>query len=153
MQSHARWPDYIHGARIAAICRVLVRCACLLVRSATASATWSVRAVEARPNALAVSAVSEKRLAYGTSRLDRMAGEGWLAAGGAAISFDPLAAQGILTAMYSGLPAGQAIGARLRHDGDAIGAYCARLDAIGRAFRQERRWAGHRYWRRRAGGS
>jgi hypothetical protein len=79
----------------------------------------------------------------------------------AAISFDPLAAQGILTAMYSGLLAGQAIGPRLHHDGDAIGAYCARLDAIGRASRQERRryyqqqrrWAGHCYWRRRAGGS
>jgi hypothetical protein len=60
--------------------------------------------------------------------------------------------------MYSGLLAGQAIGARLRHDGAAIRAYCARLDAIGRAFlqerrryyQQERRWAGHRGWRRRA---
>lgn len=100
-------------------------------------------------------------VAADTSRLDRMAGEGWLAAGDAAISFDPLAAQGILTAMYSGLLAGQAIGARLRQNGDAIGAYCARLDAVGHAFRQERRryyqperrWAGHRYWRCRAGGS
>jgi hypothetical protein len=44
-----------------------------------------------------------------SSRLERFHGEGWLAAGDAAIAFDPLSSQGILSALYSGLKSGQAV--------------------------------------------
>ena len=44
-----------------------------------------------------------------TARLDRVGGAGWAAVGDAAISFDPLSSQGILTALFTGLRAGQAV--------------------------------------------
>ena len=44
-----------------------------------------------------------------TSRLDRIAGPGWLALGDAAAAYDPLSSYGIGSAMGSGFYAGQAI--------------------------------------------
>ena len=44
-----------------------------------------------------------------TSRLDRIAGEGWLALGDAAAAYDPLSSNGIGSAMGSGFYAGHAI--------------------------------------------
>ncbi len=41
--------------------------------------------------------------------LDQIYGDGWLAVGDAALSFDPLSSQGIMTALYGGLRAGQAL--------------------------------------------
>ena len=45
----------------------------------------------------------------GSARLDRFAGDGWLAVGDAALAFDPLSSQGILNALYTGLRGGQAL--------------------------------------------
>jgi 2-polyprenyl-6-methoxyphenol hydroxylase-like FAD-dependent oxidoreductase len=96
----------------------------------------------------------------GSARLDCFVGDGWLAVGDAALAFDPLSSQGILTALYTGLRGGQALDARLGGDAGALPAYAARLEEIHRAYVQnrttfygfERRWPDHPFWRRRIGG-
>jgi flavin-dependent dehydrogenase len=45
----------------------------------------------------------------GGARLDRFFGEGWLACGDAALSFDPSSSQGLLTALYSGKSAAEGL--------------------------------------------
>lgn len=91
------------------------------------------------------------------SCLDRFTGEGWLAAGDAALSFDPLSSQGILTALYTGMKAGQALHARLSGDRTALDEYAERLQTIREAYRRnhahvyaaEARWAHCPFWKRR----
>jgi flavin-dependent dehydrogenase len=92
-----------------------------------------------------------------TSRLDRIAGPGWLAVGDAAAAYDPLSSQGIGSAMGSGLYAGHAVADHLAGRPEALpaylhllqGAYGACLDLQRRHYRRERRWAGAPFWRRR----
>jgi flavin-dependent dehydrogenase len=92
-----------------------------------------------------------------SSWLEPPIGEGWLAVGDAAISFDPLSAQGILTALFTGMTAGRALHAHLTGDRGALTAYRARLIAINAAYlrnrttfyRLERRWPHHIFWSRR----
>jgi len=91
------------------------------------------------------------------ARLDRFTGDGWAAAGDAAVSFDPLSSQGIMTALYGGLRAAAAVAATLGGDGNALGAYAAALDSIHIAYRHqhetayaaERRWQDRPFWSRR----
>jgi flavin-dependent dehydrogenase len=81
-----------------------------------------------------------------------------VAAGDAALSFDPLSSQGILTALYTGMRAGQALHLSLRGDGSALAAYEDRLRGIHQAYAQNRitfygfeaRWADLPFWRSRA---
>ncbi len=95
-----------------------------------------------------------------SGRLDRFGGPGWLAAGDAALSFDPLSSQGLLNALYTGLRCGLAVHAALSGDGQAAETYCAQLARIYDAYLHNRahyyaaetRWAGESFWRRRAGG-
>ena len=95
----------------------------------------------------------------GSARLDRFSGDGWLAAGDAAVSFDPLSSQGMLTALYTGLRAGQALAAHLAGDGVALDAYVARLEEVHRAYTANRmeyyalepRWRHAPFWARRVG--
>ena len=90
-------------------------------------------------------------------RLEPPAGEGWLATGDAALSFDPLSSQGILTALVTGLAAGEAVAAALGGDRSAVGAYVERLDAVRAAYERnradyyalERRWPHEPFWSRR----
>lgn len=92
-----------------------------------------------------------------SSRLDRFHGEGWLAVGDAATTFDPLSSQGILSALNSGLKAGTALAAHLGGDRDALVHYDAEIDAIYERFiearqayyRMERRWPESPFWRAR----
>jgi flavin-dependent dehydrogenase len=94
----------------------------------------------------------------GSARLERFAGDGWIAAGDAALAFDPLSSQGILTALYTGMRAGQALHAHLAGDAAALAAYADRLEEIHRAYEENRsvfygyeaRWAHLPFWRRRA---
>ena len=98
-------------------------------------------------------------VAANTSRLVRAAGDGWIAAGDAALAFDPLSSQGILTALYSGLRAAQAVASHLGGDRQAIPEYLTRIDAIYAAYLEhrrryygyERRWLRHEFWRNRCG--
>lgn len=92
------------------------------------------------------------------ARLNRFFGDGWAAAGDAAVSFDPLSSQGIMTALYCGLRVGDAAAAALGGDRTALDAYAATLEAIHTAHRRqhetvyaaERRWRDRPFWRRRA---
>ncbi len=94
-----------------------------------------------------------------TSRLARPAGACWIAVGDAAVACDPLASQGILTALYSGLLAGEALAAAQRGDAAPLAAYPAALAAVFDAYWrhralyycQEGRFAGEPFWRRRHG--
>lgn len=91
------------------------------------------------------------------ARLDRFAGDGWLAVGDAALSFDPLSSQGLLDALYTGLRGAQAVGAALNGDPRPVAAYGERLEAVRAAYLRhhgiyygsERRWRGRSFWRRR----
>lgn len=95
-------------------------------------------------------------------RLTPAAGPGWVAAGDAALAFDPLSSQGILTALHTGAGAGHTVALSLAGAGRAaaLAAYTAFLDGIEAAYRrhhalsyhQERRWADHPFWKRRQTG-
>lgn len=93
----------------------------------------------------------------GSARLDRFGGDGWLAAGDAAVSFDPLSSQGILTALYTGMRAGESLAAHLGGDAGALDAYAARVEEVYAAYLRNRlefygyetRWADHPFWARR----
>ncbi len=96
-----------------------------------------------------------------SARLERFTGEGWLTTGDAAISFDPLSSQGIMTALFGGMLAAQAVEAHLSGDPQALDGYSARLGAVYNAYLKnrlfyysyERRWPDRLFWRRRAGNS
>ena len=87
-----------------------------------------------------------------TARLDRFHGDGWIAAGDAAASFDPLSSQGIMSAMQAGQRAADAVLGR-----ESFSGYTAMIEAsvqrylVQRAavYAQERRWADAPFWRRR----
>jgi flavin-dependent dehydrogenase len=92
-----------------------------------------------------------------SSVLDPCVGERWLAAGDASISFDPLSAQGLLHALFTGLGAAEAADAWLSGDGDALPRYRQLIDGIQRAYRRhldfcyasEPRWPSAPFWQRR----
>ena len=92
-----------------------------------------------------------------TSRLSAVAGEGWLAAGDAAVAHDPLASYGITAAMGAGVYAAAAAADYLGGRRDAPNVYARLID---RAFAHylvmhhdrylaERRWPDSPFWRRR----
>lgn len=91
------------------------------------------------------------------SRLVQFAGSGWIAVGDAALSFDPLASQGILNALYTGMRAGQAVNLALSGNWDLITAYTSQLEKIRKAYLQhhrayyqmEQRWPDSPFWARR----
>ncbi|MFD0398482.1 tryptophan 7-halogenase [Kitasatospora sp. NPDC127121] len=96
-------------------------------------------------------------------RLTPAAGPGWVAAGDAALAFDPLSSQGILTALHTGARAGRAVADCLADGGRttaALADYTAFLDGIAAAYRrnhgyaytQEQRWPLSPFWRRRRTG-
>jgi flavin-dependent dehydrogenase len=92
-----------------------------------------------------------------TSRLDHALGDGWLAVGDAAFSFDPLSSQGILTSLYTGMKAGEALVEHFSGNPVALADYDYRLAAIYNAYLRNRsmyylseeRWAERPFWRRR----
>ena len=93
------------------------------------------------------------------ARLVSPFGEGWTAVGDAALSFDPLSSQGILTALYTGLRGAQAVLAALEGDAAALPAYATRLAEVrgaylrnrAAAYAAERRWPDAPFWARRHG--
>ncbi|MEU8547762.1 FAD-dependent monooxygenase [Streptomyces roseoverticillatus] len=95
-------------------------------------------------------------------RLSPTAGTGWLATGDAALAFDPLSSQGILTALHTGAHAGHTVDLCLRGTvTEALTEYTAFLDGIADAYLghhayyygQERRWPAHPFWKRRINSS
>jgi flavin-dependent dehydrogenase len=93
----------------------------------------------------------------GSSRLTKVCGQGWLAVGDAALAFDPLSSQGIMTAIYSAERAAQTVERALHGDPGALDAYTAVQDQIFDAYRlrhrvaytAEPRWTDQPFWDRR----
>ena len=96
-------------------------------------------------------------VAAGGSRLDPVAGAGWLAVGDAAMTYDPLSGHGLVVALASARDAAAAIAAHNAGDSGAITAYDAHLTREFAAYNirrsefyaAETRWPGSPYWRRR----
>jgi len=93
-----------------------------------------------------------RRVDAGSARLDRAGGDGWLAIGDAAMSFDPISSHGLLTALSTGLAAGET----------SLSDYQAFTDRTWRAYARMReacyasegRWGEAPFWRgRRAAAS
>jgi flavin-dependent dehydrogenase len=93
----------------------------------------------------------------GSACLAPPAGDGWIPAGDAAVSFDPFSSHGILNALHTGTLAGRAVHAHLAGDAVASGAYARLVDAIYTTYLQhlrdyyamERRWPDSAFWSRR----
>jgi flavin-dependent dehydrogenase len=91
-------------------------------------------------------------------RLEPVAGDGWLAVGDAASTFDPLSSQGIIKALRSGIFASYAIADLLTRGTDAGLARYRRyvreefesyLQVRAKYYGEERRWPHSAFWRRR----
>jgi flavin-dependent dehydrogenase len=90
-------------------------------------------------------------VAAGTSYLEPVAGDGWLAAGDAAATFDPISSQGILTAVLMGREAARCA-EQPAEFASRYRSIVARYDAERRAtYALEQRWPTSAFWARRAG--
>ncbi len=86
-----------------------------------------------------------------TSRLIEPVGEAWLAVGDAALAFDPIAGQGMLTALVTGTSGAEAVL-------NGTGAYRLQLETIWQTFlnsrtasyASEERWPKAEFWARRS---
>jgi flavin-dependent dehydrogenase len=86
--------------------------------------------------------------------LTRHGGPGWLAIGDAAMSFDPLASQGLFHALATGLAGARAVDAALDHDPQPGLAYGRMIAEVRRRYlahcryfyAQERRWPDAPFW-------
>ncbi len=89
--------------------------------------------------------------------LERVVGEGWLACGDAALAFDPLAAQGLFNALYTGFAAAGTIAGCLGGKAGMIRKYVDEIEDVRFEYRRhlaawyqlERRWPHAPFWRRR----
>ena len=92
-----------------------------------------------------------------SSTLDSCIGDGWIAAGDASMTFDPLSSQGLLHALFTGLAAAEAADSYLSGDTSAPIRYQRIMEGIQHAYRQhlafiyasETRWPAARFWQRR----
>ncbi len=92
-----------------------------------------------------------------TMATDPCAGDAWLAAGDAALSFDPLSAQGLFNALFTGLAAAEAADRHLSGCLDAVPGYVETVARIRLAYlrhlsfwyRAETRWPAAPFWQRR----
>lgn len=95
------------------------------------------------------------------SAINPVWGEGWVAAGDAALAYDPLSGHGITASLASGRDAGLAIAATLAGDTAALPKYAELLSRVHRQYRlrrlqqyaAERRWVERPYWARRTAAS
>jgi flavin-dependent dehydrogenase len=95
-----------------------------------------------------------------SSALDPCIGEGWIAAGDASMTFDPLSSQGLLHALFTGLAAAEAADSYLSGDTTAPTRYQQIMDGIQHAYRRhlalsysgETRWPAAPFWQRRRSG-
>ena len=101
--------------------------------------------------------------AAASHRLDRLTGDGWLAVGDAATSFDPLSSQGVFKALRTGILASYAVcdffKGRLSGRANLAGLqkyeqivaheFDAYLKTRAEVYGQERRWPNSPFWQRR----
>jgi flavin-dependent dehydrogenase len=87
-----------------------------------------------------------------TSWLDRLSGPGWAATGDAAVAFDPLSSQGIVSAIVMGREAGRLAAGEIKAEAydeqyaSVLEEHLALREAY---YGLERRWAEADFWRRR----
>jgi flavin-dependent dehydrogenase len=94
-----------------------------------------------------------------SSWLASAAGEAWIACGDAALATDPLAAQGLFHALYTGLAAAEAITRYLNGEMRSLQEYVEEIKNIQAFYRLhlsawyglERRWHDRQFWARRHG--
>ena len=92
-----------------------------------------------------------------TQQLDKIIGDGWLAVGDAATTFDPLSSQGVFKALRSGIFAAYAISDYLQGDEQALNKYehfvCQEFAGYRKTWQtyysQEQRWPTSVFWQRR----
>lgn len=95
--------------------------------------------------------------AAGTAHRDRLWGDGWAMAGDAAVSWDPLSSQGLVTAVLMGSRLGAAICSRVEGDAQALPAWERdylmlleeHLALRAHLWASEQRWPGQPFWDRR----
>jgi flavin-dependent dehydrogenase len=95
--------------------------------------------------------------AAGSARLDRLAGDGWLAVGDAGVAHDPLSSAGIVSALQSGLSGAAAIRAlwagqpheAAGHESSVLDRFEAYQRERVRYYALERRWPQAPFWLRR----
>lgn len=86
--------------------------------------------------------------------LNRYGGDGWIACGDAALSFDPISGQGIFSALYSGMTAAHAVEDALNGSNERFDEYSRRLEQVRRiyvarvraVYRSEFRWKEGPFW-------
>ena len=92
-----------------------------------------------------------------TCKLDRVAGTSWIAVGDAACAFDPLAGNGILKALQSGIDSSEDILPNESSKQDDLQLYADKIIAIfyeylrerQKYYQKEQRWPHSPFWRRR----
>ncbi|HXG93548.1 MAG TPA: tryptophan 7-halogenase [Blastocatellia bacterium] len=92
-----------------------------------------------------------------SSRLEKVVGDGWLAVGDAAASYDPLSSQGISTALALGIKAAAAIRNFFNNEPAALDNYESAIEKMfdeyianrARYYSIERRWPDSPFWQRR----
>jgi flavin-dependent dehydrogenase len=90
-------------------------------------------------------------------RIDKPYGDGWIAVGDAAASYDPMAADGICRALESGIMAGHTIEHLFAEDRASLNRYVAKmksdyethLNRRNHLYAAEQRWPSSKFWRRR----
>ena len=90
----------------------------------------------------------------GGARLSQFSGEGWIACGDAAISFDPISGQGIFAALHDGSGAADAVDAALDGERALLADYARRMEEVWSIYRarrdavylSERRWPDRPFW-------
>lgn len=90
-----------------------------------------------------------------SARLSSFQGDGWIACGDAALSFDPLSGQGLHHAIVGGFSAARAILADIGRSEAENAPYSSRLEQSWlvyqrhrrQAYCSERRWSDHSFWR------
>ncbi len=89
--------------------------------------------------------------------LDTPSGEGWISCGDAALSFDPIAGQGLFNALRSGMAAAEVVAGAISGRAEACRyidemAQVAQIYAARRRtlYRAERRWAARSFWQEQA---
>jgi len=93
----------------------------------------------------------------GGAMLDEVCGQGWLAVGDAALSFDPLSSQGLFNALSTGLRGAQATHAALEGDSKKPRQYGEQLREVRRIYQErvlsfyrgEQRWPEQAFWKER----
>jgi flavin-dependent dehydrogenase len=126
------------------------------------SATWDklMRATEdVRRYVSGMSRIGLEAFDCSTRRLACATGERWFAVGDACMSLDPLSAQGLLTALSSGLRASDCVLSILQGNGGAAELYVDWLDKLFSDYMRDRqyhycreeRWSEYEFWLRRQG--